>query len=256
MSTRTRIVIGGLVAIVALAAGGAWWYLRDDAPPEVSLEAAVESVEGGGEAAAGEGDAAGDPATPGGGDSGAGIEGTWVVDTDTGTFSFDQATGTFAGFRIEEELSGVGSTTAVGRTPAITGEIRIDGTTLSAATFEADLTQITTDRSQRDRAVQRALDTGQFPTATFTLTDPVDMGDAAAAGGPVAVTAVGELTIRGVTRTVEFPLEAQLVDGTVAVVGSVPIVFADYDVEVPTAPVVVSAEDNGILEVQLLFTRA
>ena len=66
--------------------------------------------------------------------------------------------------------------------------------------------------------------------------------------------AVGDLTIHGTTRPVEIPLEAQLVDGVVVVVGSLDIVFADYGVSVPDAPIVVSAEDHGVIELQLFFT--
>ena len=248
MSKTLKFVLAGVV-VVALGAGAfLWWFFRDDAPAEVDLDAAVESVE--------ESSGNGSTATTDGETTGGGVEGTWVVDLDSGTFDFeDTATGTFVGFRVEEELSSIGSATAVGRTPEVTGEITISGTTLEAATFEADMTAITTNEQRRDDRVQGALDTSQFPTATFTLTEPVDLGAAAAEGGPVAVTAVGDLTIHGITRAVEIPLEAQLVNDSIVVVGSMEIVFADYDVEVPSAPVVLSAEDHGILEVQLLFTR-
>ena len=66
----------------------------------------------------------------------------------------------------------------------------------------------------------------------------------------------GELPIHGVTQTVTIPLQAQRVDDTIVVVGSLDTVFADYGVEVPTAPVVVSADDHGPLELQLFFTRS
>ena len=39
-------------------------------------------------------------------------------------------------------------------------------------------------------------------------------------------------------------------------VGSTNLVFADYGVAVPTAPIVLAAEDNGILEVQLWFRKS
>ena len=72
---------------------------------------------------------------------------------------------------------------------------------------------------------------------------------------PVSVTASGEMTINGVTNAVDFPLAAQLVDGTVVVVGSLDIAFSDYDVEVPSSPIVLSVEDNGTLEMQLLLVK-
>ena len=42
------------------------------------------------------------------------------------------------------------------------------------------MTAITTNESRRDDKVQSALDTDEFPTATFVLTEPIELGDAAA----------------------------------------------------------------------------
>jgi polyisoprenoid-binding protein YceI len=249
MSKSVKLIVAGILAVVL--AGGAFllWFFQDDAPDEVDLGAAVESVED---------DAAADPTTEAtDAPADAGVEGTWAVDGDSGTFDFtDTASGTFVGFRVNEELSSIGSATAVGRTPEVIGEITIDGTELTAATFEADMTAITTNESRRDTRVHSALDTTQFPTATFVLTEPVDLGAAAESGEPVSVTATGELTIKGITQSVEIPLEAQLTGDTIVVVGSMDIVFADYGVAVPAAPVVLSADDHGVLEVQLLLARA
>jgi polyisoprenoid-binding protein YceI len=246
MSKTLKILLAGVLVLVVAGGAFAWWFLRDDAPDEVDLGAAVESVE------------EGSTTTGGSASSSDGVDGTWTVVADTSSFDFDDtAAVSFVGFRVNENLSSIGSTTAVGRTPAVSGEIAIDGTTLTEATFDADMTAITTNESRRDSRVQSALGTDQFPTATFELTSPVDLGDAAAAGGPVTVTAVGDLTVHGVTQPVEIPLEAQLAaNGQIVVIGSMAIVFGDYGVTVPSAPVVVSADDHGILEVQLFLSRA
>src|SRR5918993_5141654 len=250
MSTRTKLLIGAaVIALVGTGAGGAWWFLKDDAPAEVSLDAAVESVA---DADSGSGSAVDGSATA----TVDGIDGSWVVDTETGEFDFESATGTFAGFRIEEELAAIGSTTAVGRTGDVTGSITIEGSALTAASFDVDMTTITTNQSRRDDRVQDALETAGHPTGTFTLTEPVELGEGAASGEPVAVAAVGDLTIHGDTRQVEIPLEAQLVDDTVVVTGSLDITFSDFDVDVPDSQVVVSVEDHGVMEIQLLLTQA
>jgi hypothetical protein len=52
-----------------------------------------------------------------------------------------------------------------------------------------------------------------------------------------------------------IPLQAQLVDGMILITGSTEVLFADYSVTAPSAPVVVSVEDNGILEFQLWLSR-
>jgi polyisoprenoid-binding protein YceI len=242
--TPIKIVLG-VVAVVAIVAGvGIWLFFRDDAPDAVDLDTAVDSVTTT-ETTEGDGEAAAD-----------GIDGTWTIDSETGDFDFESATGTFAGFRIQEELASIGSTTAVGRTGDVTGSITIDGTSVTEATFDVDLTTITTNEQRRDDRVQQALETGQFPTATFTLTAPIELGAGAADGEPVAATATGDLTIHGVTKPIELPIEAQLTGDTVVVVGSLDITFSDYGVAVPQSQIVLSVEDHGVMELQLLLTRS
>lgn len=236
--------ISAVVVVAALAGLGIWWFFRDDAPDAVSLETATAGI--GATTVVADDSASGTQ----------GITGDWTVDTTIGTFDYEDSTGTFVGFRVQERLSGVGDTTAVGRTPEVSGSITIEGTTLTAATIEADMTALTTNDDRRNDKVQRALETSKFPTATFVLTEPIDLGSAAATGETVAVVAAGDLTIHGVTTPVSLPLDAQLVDRTIVVVGSLQVTFADYGVSVPDAPIVISAEDHGIVELQLLFRPA
>ena len=146
---------------------------KDDAPAEVDLQTATQTLD---TAAAATADRLGGDRTS---------AATWVVDTSVGTFDYEDSTGTFVGFRVEEELTGIGSTTAVGRTPTVSGTITIDGTTLTAATIEADMTAITTNDGRRDDKVQDALETSTYPTATFVLTEPIELGDAVTSGETV-----------------------------------------------------------------------
>ena len=74
-------------------------------------------------------------------------------------------------------------------------------------------------------------------------------------GRRITVGATGDLTIRGVTKSVTIDLPAQLQGGVLVVVGSAPVALADYGVTAPTAPVVASVEDEGIFEFQLYFRR-
>lgn len=272
---RLRWTILAVVLLIAVAAGiFLWWFFKDDAPDDVELGDAVSQLTDPSTTVGGSDDttidttidttadttadtaaattSAPDTAAP----SGPAIEGTWTVDTSIGEFSFEDTTGSFVGFRVEEELQGIGSNTAVGRTPGVSGTLVVEGTTVTDVTIEADMTGLVTDESRRDRRVQEALSTDQFPTATFTLTAPIELGDGATSGEQLSVDATGELTIKGVSQPVTLPLQAQFADGTIVVVGQLEIVFADYGVEVPSAPVVLSADDHGIVELQLFFSPA
>jgi polyisoprenoid-binding protein YceI len=245
MARWKKLAIAGGVAVVALGAVGVWWFLRDDAPSAVNLDAAVGAV-----GTSGTSGATGTAASAGG------VDGGWKVDTSVGQFDFENSTGTFVGFRVNEQLSGIGSATAVGRTPAVSGTMTIDGNKLTAANFSADMTALTTNNSRRDGPARQALGTSQFPTATFVLTAPIDLGDAAKTGAKTKVTASGNLTVHGVTKSVQFPLEAQLTGDTIVVVGSLDVVFSDFGITAPTAPIVLSVDDHGQIELQLFFQRA
>lgn len=229
--------------LVVIAAIGVFVFLRSDAPDEVDLETAVESVSS---TTSGDGSAA----------EGPDVSGTWTVDAETGEFDFESATGTFAGFRIDEQLVDIGAAEAVGRTGAVSGTVEIEGNTVTKTDVTIDMTTITTDRSMRNRRVQEALETDQFPTATFSLTTPIELPPDAASGEKVAVTAKGDLTVHGVTQPVAMSLEAQLVDNTIVVVGSTDVTFADFGIEVPSAPAVLSVADTGTLELQMLLTKS
>jgi polyisoprenoid-binding protein YceI len=251
MSTRTKLLGGAALAVVALlaAGGGLFWYLvlRDDAPAAVSLSSAVDAL-----ATATATPAAGDDPAPAGEPASArtadGLDGTWTVDTGQDSF---------VGYRVGEELVGVGVTTAVGRTGAVSGEVTVEGNTVTSAVVEADLTQLRSDNSLRDGQLRsQGIESGRFPTSTFELTAPIELPGEAATGAPFSVTLVGNLTLHGVTREVAVPAEAQLVGDTLVVVGSLEILFADYDIQRPRAARVVSIEDHGIMELQLFLVRA
>ena len=200
----------------------------------------------------------GDSADPGDADGAdeafSAVAGTWTVDTAIGDFDYEQATGSFAGFRVDEELT-IGEVTAVGRTGEVSGFIRLGAGVLEAAEITVDMSTITTDRSLRDNRTRQALGTDQFPNAVFVLTEPVALPDGAADGAAFSLEAAGDLTVKGVTNPAVFALDAQLVDDVIVVVGSTEVIFDDYGVQAPSAPIVVSVEDHGIIEFQLLFTR-
>jgi polyisoprenoid-binding protein YceI len=263
---RTASRRGPLVAIIAIAvvlaaAAGLWYlFLRPAGPAPVSLatlppaSAATSPSGGQSPAATAEATAGTSPASSAAPD-GDDISGAWAVDAGVGSFS--DFSGSFVGYRVREELATIGATEAVGRTPDVTGTLAIDGTTVTAGEITADLTTLQSDEPNRDRQLSRqALETGQFPSASFVLSGPVDLGSVPAEGETVDVMLPGDLTLHGVTRAVEVPAQARLQGGVITVVGSLPIAFADYDIDKPRSMIVLTVEDNGTLEFQVHFSRS
>jgi polyisoprenoid-binding protein YceI len=241
-SRRTIGVAAGAVVALGVAAFAGWWFLlRDDAPPEADIDAAGETLD--------------EAATTGTGDAGdAGVDGTWTVDQSVGSFA--DFTGTWAGYRFDEELAGIGANTAVGRTPDVTGTMTVADGSVTAVDVEVDLTTLDSDSDRRDGALRsRGLESDRFPTATFSLTEPVALPAGLTDGGPATLTATGELTIHGVTDEATIELQAELQGDAAVVVGSAPIALDDFGIDPPTGFSVLSISGDGTFEFQLFFSK-
>jgi polyisoprenoid-binding protein YceI len=234
-------VAAAIVAVVAIAGGIAFalGVFGGDEPEEAALSSPNATTNSQA------------PASDGGTGS---ADGTWVVDAASG--SLEDGTSTFAGYRIDEELGGVGTNTAVGRTQDVEGSMTIEGTSITALSVTVDMTTLTSDDDRRDgQLTQRGLETATYPTATFALIEPVELDEAPAKGETIVADATGELTLHGVTNEVTVPFEARWDGDTIEAVASLDVVLADYDIEPPVGFLVLSIADTGTVEMHLLFTR-
>jgi polyisoprenoid-binding protein YceI len=219
------VVIVGVLAVIAF---GAWYFLRDDTPEDLT-------VEGGTEAPTGE--------TP---DS---LDGTWTAVAGEGTRAL---------MAIDEELTVLPDHTATGETPDVTGSLTIAGAEVTAADFTVDLTELEFDdapagldvANRRQAMNDQGLEIDDFPEASFTLTEPIAIGDGPTPGETMTTEATGELTLHGVTKEITFTVEARVVGDQIriAAADAIPVVLADYDIEKPTAPVVADVADEGTFD--------
>lgn len=239
MSRRTKTVLAaGVVAIVALV-GGPWVYInviREPAAESFLDEVTATTVM-----------TTGDPvsSTLVPADNAAALEdasGTWNVTGESRV-----------GYRVDEVLFGQ-NVTAVGRTNAVTGSVTIDGLTVTAAEFTVDMATVKSDEPKRDAQFEsRIMDTLNFPTATFVLSNPVVVSANALAGNSTHQ-ASGTLTLRGTSKPVDVTIVSTLRDGAVALVGEIEIVFAEWGIPNPSIPGI-STEDRGVLEFSLVLER-
>jgi polyisoprenoid-binding protein YceI len=210
--------------------GGPYIYIHfveGKAPPPLTLSPAATST----------------PTTSGSTQPTTGTDGTWSV-----------ADGSVVGYRVKEVLFGQ-SNVAVGRTGSITGSMTVDGTTITAATFTVDMTTVSSDQSRRDGQFNgRIMETSTYPTATFTLTKPIELGSIPSGGTQKTYKATGNLTMHGVTREVTFELTGQYTGSVVQVAGSIPVTFADWNIPNPSFATI-TTEDHGLLEFALNFTN-
>jgi len=219
-------LVVGAVVVAVLAVAGPYVYIHfieGDAPKRLSLSSQGSS------STTADPSAASQP-----------LDGAWKV-----------GTGAQAGYRVKEILFGQNNE-AVGRTSAVSGNATIAGTKVTAADVTVDLTQVSSDQSRRDTQFHhRIMDTSTFPTATFKLTQPIDLPSTT---GRVSVKATGDLTTHGVTKSAVADLQAERSGNSVRVSGSIPVTFADYNIPNPSfGPI--STEDHGLIEFLVILSR-
>jgi polyisoprenoid-binding protein YceI len=218
-----RWIFGGIAVVVvaALVAGG--FYIFGGSSPAKPKLATGEVSTGG-------------PATP---------DGTWKV---------VPGSDVYLGYRMTEVFAGdVVHKSAVGRTPNVTGTMTIAGNRVTAATVSGDLRELKSDRTPRDNYIHtHGIESDKYPTTTFTLTAPIALPNGLTKGAPVHVSATGKLSLHGVTKTITVPLDARWTGPTIQIVGTAPVVLADYNIEPPDTGVV-KVDDHGSLELSLTF---
>jgi polyisoprenoid-binding protein YceI len=252
-STWIKRGLVGAVVLVALVYGAIFFYANvlNDSPDALDSDDLSEALEPAAEPES-EGEAGTEASTP---ESAAptdsepaaapaeGLDGVWTP-----------ATASEFGYRVDEVLGGV-NVTAVGRSNEIEGSLTIDGTTASVdATVQVE--KIESDDERRNGQFRgRIMDVANFPTANFRTTEPIDFSSIPADGEQVTATAVGELTLKGVTLPVTLEVTAQASATGIGVLGNIPITFTDYGIDNPSNPGV-SLEDEGVVEFVLVFERS
>ena len=133
----------------------------------------------------------------------------------------------------------------------------IDGTGITELSVEVDMTTLRSDDDRRDGQLdERGLETSAFPTATFVLSEPIELDQEPAEGEVIEIDAIGDLTLHGVTRSVTVPIQAKRTGDVIEAVATVDVALADYDIDPPTGFLVLSIAETGTVELHLLFVPA
>jgi polyisoprenoid-binding protein YceI len=235
-----RWLLLAIAVLVVLAVAGPFIYNHyiNKAPPPLSLPTASNSA---GTASAGTqvNNASASAAATGP------VAGTWTP-----------GSGSVVGYRVNEVLLGQNGT-AVGRTTSVTGHMTIQGTTVTAATFSVPMASVHSNESERDNNFDgRIMEVAQYPTATFTLTSPIDLAPVPGGGVIKQYTAHGNLTLHGTTHAVTFTLSAERKGAQIEVSGDIPVLFSDYNIENPSYAGLVTTQNHGLLEFLLVFDKS
>lgn len=191
-----RWILAGIVALIVLAAVAVVIFIKQPAPPPLTL-----------------------PNGAGGRPSGQ-VSGTWQV-----------AAGSVAGFRVAESAFGV-SNDVVGRTTGVTGTITVSDGQVTHATFRIALAGLRVS-GKTEVQIASSLDTRRFPVATFGLARPVPLASAFASGATISIRAVGDLTMNGTAHEVQITISARRDGSALQAAGSIPVPFPQWGIKRP-----------------------
>ena len=161
-------------------------------------------------------------------------DGTWVT-----------GDGSLAGFRV-----GVGQrSTIVGRTTAVAGSLVILHNEVSSGSFQIDLNQMTIGEKQNP-SFFKLLETGKYPSATITITQPIVLQTIPTDGQIISFTAPVSLEIHGITHTATLTVTARDNGFMLEAAGSASLLDSDWNVKSPFA-----VHDDALIEFLLFLQK-
>ncbi len=234
MLTLRRLLLGGTAAavIVAAAAIAGWWFfLRSTSTLATSAPAIPADLR----ATAGS-------ATP----SGGALAFQILPDRSEAAYFADEK---LASLPLPSK--------AKGATSDIQGTFYLtpDGLGLDPSrpsTFTVKLATLKSDKSQRDHRVQVALDTADYPTATFTASAVSGYDPSLPPDQEQDLPLTGVLDLRGVQRQVTWDVKGRRSGNLLTALATLKVNFGDFSIPSPNIAGFVSVQDTVTLQVQVV----
>ncbi|QGU07373.1 YceI-like domain protein [Corynebacterium occultum] len=134
-----------------------------------------------------------------------------------------------------------------GSTQAVEGTVNISNDTLNAGEITVDMRELSSDNERRDINVRMSIfHTDDYPTSTFTITEPVDLSTVPDDGTPGQVELVGDLEIHGATNEVSGTFDVLRDEDKVVIAGNLPVNRIDFGLESPEFVAAKIAEEGEL----------
>jgi polyisoprenoid-binding protein YceI len=147
---------------------------------------------------------------------------------------------------------------AVGTTNVVTGTfvVATEGVPAGKVTkIQVDLRALQSDSDRRDNAIrERWLESNTYPYAEFVSTNALNLPASYQPGSQVSFNLVGDMTIHGVTKSVEWLVDGTLTGDTVRGQATTTINMSDFGITAPNIANMIKVEDQVELLVQFVAT--
>ena len=168
--------------------------------------------------------------------------------------------GNEARYRVREQLAGFDlPNDAIGRSSGVSGALVLDekgGVVPGPSRIVVNVAELRSDRDRRDGYVRRRiLESDSFPTATLAPTVIRGLPWPLPASGQAPLTLAGDLTVKGVTRPTTWNAIANFAGDTISGTAATAFTFADFGLDQPRVPIVLSVGDTIRLEYDFRLVR-
>lgn len=163
-------------------------------------------------------------------------------------------------YRVREQLAGVAFTSdAVGSSRAVEGIVVFADAgrvVPGRSAIRVRLASLASDQPRRDNYLRQfTLETARYPEAVFVPTEVTGLPFPIPEAGTAAIRIAGDLTIRDVTRRVEWAATARFEPAAMVVEARLAFTFEDFGITKPRVAIVLSVDDEIRLEADLVFGR-
>jgi polyisoprenoid-binding protein YceI len=247
MHLLRRALFFGLPAVVVLivVVFGIWWFaIRSDAKPATSAPDIPEELTS----------ASVTPTAETSTVPGAATSTAPATSGQPYTIVQDESS---ASYFVGEKLASLSLPSTAKGTTTIEGQFGLDNDTLApGTTFKVDLTGLKSDESRRDQRVQSALETSQYPEATFVAESLTGVPNPVPEGQEFPLQLTGKFTLHGVTKDVTWDVKAKKQGQAISALATLEITFADYNINKPDIAGFVSVDDTATIQVSIVAQAA
>jgi polyisoprenoid-binding protein YceI len=161
--------------------------------------------------------------------------------------------GNEARYRVREQLARLDfPNDAVGRTSGIQGRIMVtaEGEVIAEGSrFVIDLASLESDSDRRDNFLRRnTLGTNEHPEAIFVPREVRGLAFPLPVDQEAEFVLVGDMTIRDVTRPIEWNVTAEFLEGAMLGRATTSFTFGEFGLQVPRVATVLTIRDEIRLE--------
>lgn len=139
---------------------------------------------------------------------------------------------------------------AIGKTNAVTGNFQISTgptPTVTSMSIKVDLRTLQSDSSMRDGHVQDALDTTDYPYATFVSVSTQGLPTSYTNGQTISFKLLGNLTMHGKTNGETFTVQGKVSGNTITGTATTTIYMTDFGIQPPNLANIATVQNKTAL---------